>query len=102
MTRELPQPNIDSIDLTTVLSALADPVRRTLLEGIYHEDAPIDCSIVAASVDVSAPTVSHHWRVLREAGLTSTAVDGRKRIIQIRRADIESRFPGLLAAVLST
>jgi len=99
--RALPQPSVDSITMSTVLAALADPVRLALMRTINIGTEPIDCSIVAGSVDVSAPTVSHHWRVLREAGLTSTMVDGRKRNIRIRREDLDRRFPGLLTAILT-
>jgi len=99
--RALPQPSVDSITMSTVLAALADPVRLALMRTINIRTEPIDCSIVAGSVDVSAPTVSHHWRVLREAGLTSTMVDGRKRNIRIRREDLDRRFPGLLTAILT-
>jgi DNA-binding transcriptional ArsR family regulator len=101
MTRTLPQPTIDSITMTTVLAALADPVRLALMRAIYRFDEPVDCSAVAAGVDVGAPTVSHHYRVLREAGLTTTVADGRKRIVRVRRDDLETRFPGLLQAVLT-
>ena len=45
-------------------------------------------------------TISHHYRVLREADLTRTVTDGRKRIVRVRREDMEARFPGLLQAVL--
>lgn len=101
MPRTLPQPTVDSIALTAVLAALADPVRLTLLRGVYLSDEPIDCSTVAEAVEVGAPTVSHHWRVLREAGLTTTVVSGRRRIIRVRHEDVEARFPGLLEAVLT-
>ncbi|HEY0816746.1 MAG TPA: helix-turn-helix domain-containing protein [Pseudonocardia sp.] len=101
MPRTLPQPTIDSITMTTVLAALADPVRLTLMRAIYRLDGPVDCSTVATGVDVSAPTVSHHYRVLREAGLTTTVADGRRRIVRVRRDDLEIRFPGLLHAVLT-
>lgn len=100
MTRQLPQPTRDSIDLVTVLGALADPVRLTLMRAMYRRDGPIDCAAAAEEVDVGAPTVSHHYRVLREAGLTTTVVEGRRRIIAIRCDDLETRFPGLLAAAL--
>lgn len=101
MARTLPQPTIDSITMSTVLTALADPVRLALMRGIYRGPQPVDCSLAAKVVDVSAPTVSHHWRVLREAGLTTTVVDGRKRFVRVRRDDLETRFPGLLQAVLT-
>ncbi len=101
MPRTLPQPTVDSIAMTTVLAALADPVRLTLMRGVYLSEEPIDCSTVAEAVEVGAPTVSHHWRVLREAGLTTTVVSGRRRVVRIRHEDLESRFPGLLEAVLN-
>ncbi len=101
MLRQLPQPDRASIDLVTVLAALADPVRLLLLRTIYARTEPIDCSTAAQGAEVGAPTISHHYRVLREAGLTSTVADGRRRIITIRHEDLDARFPGLLAAVLT-
>jgi DNA-binding transcriptional ArsR family regulator len=73
--RRLPQPTVDSIDLTNVLSALADPVRLEIMRGLYANGEPIDCAAIASRMPVTASTVSHHWRVLREAGLTSTVAD---------------------------
>lgn len=99
--RRLPQPTVDSIDLSNVLSALADPVRLEIMRDLYADGGPIDCAAIASRMPVTASTVSHHWRVLREAGLTSTVAEGRKRIIRIRDDDLEQRFPGLLKAVLS-
>lgn len=102
MARLLPQPTIDSIDLTSVLAALADPVRLEIMRTLYRRGTPHTCTGLAkdSGVEVSAPTISHHWKVLRAAGLTTTEVVGRNRIIQIRRDDLEERFPGLLQAVL--
>jgi DNA-binding transcriptional ArsR family regulator len=99
--RQLPQPTVESIDLSTVLSALADPVRLDIMRALYALGRPIDCAEIAQKLPVSASTVSHHWRVLREAGLTSTVAEGRKRVIQVRHDDLDRRFPGLLKAVLS-
>jgi DNA-binding transcriptional ArsR family regulator len=101
VARTLPQPTIDSITMTTVLAALADPVRLAIMRGIHANAGPVECSAIADSVEVSAPTVSHHWRVLREAGLTTTTVNGRKRNVGIRQDDLETRFPGLLRAILT-
>lgn len=101
MARSVPQPSLDSFDLTTILSALADPTRRELLRHVYRESEPVECAVIARNVDVSSATVSHHWRILREAGLTHTAVHGRSRFITVRRDDMERMFPGLLDAVLN-
>ena len=102
MPRTLPEPSVDSFDLTVVLSALADPGRRALMTALYQRPDPIDCSVLAEEADLglSNPTISHHYRVLREAGLTRTFVEGRHRIVRVRRDDMEERFPGLLQAVL--
>lgn len=100
MGRRLPQPSTESIDLTNVLKALGDPVRLYLIRQIHRDEGPVDCHPISLSAGVTAATVSHHWRVLRESGLTSTIVEGRSRIIEIRYADLEKRFPGLLLAVL--
>lgn len=101
MSRQLPQPSRDSINLVTLLAALADPVRLTLMQAMYSRTGPVDCSVIAEGVEVSAPTVSHHYRVLREAGLTTTTVEGRRRVVTIRYEDLDVCFPGLLAAVLA-
>lgn len=101
MVRVLPQPSVDSLDMTTVLAALADPARLSVMRAIYRRTGAIDCSVLNDDIDLSAPTMSHHWRILREAGLTSTTVVGRTRRIEIRYEDLESRFPGLIQAILA-
>ncbi|MER5394915.1 helix-turn-helix transcriptional regulator [Saccharopolyspora sp. NPDC002686] len=101
MTRTLPQPSSNDLDIVQVLHALADPVRLELLRTLSQATEPAVCSLGAYDVDVSAPTLSHHWRVLREAGLTTTFVNGRNRWVELRRDDLDARFPGLLDSVLT-
>lgn len=106
MARVLPEPTVESFDLTVILSALAEPGRRALMSALYRRAAgqeAIDCAQIAREVDlgVSAPTISHHYRVLREAGLVRTTAVGRSRVVTVRVADLESRFPGLLEATLT-
>ncbi|TQS44032.1 ArsR/SmtB family transcription factor [Cryptosporangium phraense] len=102
MSRTLPEPSVDDLDLTAILGALADPARRTMMTAMYRGPEPFDCSANTwcADLDITPPTVSHHFRMLREAGLTRTVVEGRGRTITVRREDLEKRFPGLLSAVL--
>ncbi|WAP53512.1 ArsR/SmtB family transcription factor [Streptomyces sp. S465] len=102
MPRKLPEPSIDELDLTTILSALADPARRAIMTVMYRGPEPFDCSASTwcANLGVTPPTISHHFRTLREAGLTRTVVDGRTRSVRVREEDVEKRFPGLLDAVL--
>ena len=83
--------------MPSVLHALSDPVRLEIIRYLATvEETP--CSTLHATVSKS--TMSHHFKVLREAGVTHTRADGTKRIIKLRREELEQRFPGLLNSVL--
>ncbi|MGV9295729.1 ArsR/SmtB family transcription factor [Amycolatopsis sp. NPDC003676] len=103
MSRTLPEPVVESFDLTVILSALADPGRRAILRAMYQAGGPIDCATLVekAGLGLSNPTISHHYRVLREAGLTRTVAEGRRRIVHVRTDEVQRRFPGLLEAILA-
>ncbi|MET9258776.1 helix-turn-helix domain-containing protein [Amycolatopsis sp. NPDC004079] len=103
MSRTLPEPVVESFDLTVILGALADPGRRTILRAMYQAGGPVDCATLVekAGLGLSNPTISHHYRVLREAGLTRTVTEGRRRIVHVRTDEVEGRFPGLLEAILA-
>jgi len=58
----------------TLLKAIADPVRLRLMSLIAASDETCVCELTG-EFDVSQPTISHHLRVLREAGW----VDGERR-----------------------
>ncbi|MFE2106584.1 ArsR/SmtB family transcription factor [Kitasatospora sp. NPDC059463] len=97
----LPQPAPAEIDLVTVLHALGDPVRLRLLTS-YADGAEHSCDPRHLGLEhLHKSTVSHHMRVLREAGVTSTRVAGRHRYVSLRRTDLDARFPGLLDALLA-
>ncbi len=55
---------------------------------------------VAFDLPVSKSTTTHHFKVLREAGVIHQHYEGTSRLSRLREADLEARFPGLLAAVL--
>ncbi|EME64228.1 ArsR/SmtB family transcription factor [Amycolatopsis decaplanina] len=101
MSSTLPQPAVDEIEIVPVLQALADPVRLELIRALRSNPSPRSCAITEYDVEISAPTLSHHWKVLREAGLTTTFVEGRTRWVELRTEDVHARFPGLLDAVLA-
>lgn len=95
--RAVAHPVLEGVELPDVLHALSDPVRldivRRLAEG---EERPCGCLCES----VSKSTLSHHLKVLRQAGLTQTRADGTARLVSLREAELEERFPGLLQAVL--
>lgn len=95
--RALPHPKPEDFDLATVLHALGDPVRLELLRRLTA-DGEITCSPEGMTVPRS--TLSNHWRILREAGITSTHINGKTRLVTLRRNELDARFPRLLSAVL--
>lgn len=98
------EPTAADIDLVTVLAALADPVRMTYVQALSRRPTATRCGEVLkdSSITISKSTLSHHLRVLREAGLTHTEVDGSYRFVSLRRDDLEARYPGLLNVVCHT
>jgi DNA-binding transcriptional ArsR family regulator len=96
--RTLHHPRAEEISLEDVLHALSDPVRLKIVEAIADREER-NCSSVEASVSKS--TLSHHFKVLREAGVTHTRANGTQRLISLRREDLEERFPGLLDSILA-
>ena len=46
-------------------------------------------------------TFSHHLRILREAGLVTKRIQGAKGYAQLRKQDVDRRFPGLLDSILN-
>ena len=62
----------EAADLARVLKALADPARLRLLSVIQAADGGEACQCdLTAPVGLSQPTVSHHLKVLHEAGLVT-------------------------------
>lgn len=59
----------DAIDLAKAFKALGDPVRLRLLSLITSADGETCVCDLTAAFDLTGPTISHHLKVLREAGL---------------------------------
>lgn len=95
--RQLTHPEAESISLTGVLYALSDPVRLEIVKSLQDGKAK-SCGEFGPS---AKSTMSHHFKVLREAGITRTEIQGRRRLTSLREGDLEKRFPGLLEAVLA-
>jgi DNA-binding transcriptional ArsR family regulator len=95
---QLSHPAVDELALPSVLHALSDPIRLQIVRELEAQGA---CNCGAFAVPVAKSTLSHHLRVLREAGLTLTEPTGTARVVSLRRADLDARFPGLLDAVLA-
>ena len=96
--REPHHPSRVELELPAVLHALSDPARLEIIRRLAAGD---ECACGRFDLGLSKATLSHHFRVLREAGLVRTRPDGRKKLLSLRREDLDARWPGLLDAVLA-
>ncbi|MER5203663.1 helix-turn-helix transcriptional regulator [Streptomyces sp. NPDC002825] len=93
-----PHPDLSEIGLQQVLDALVDPVRRRIVAELYAAGEDLACGTI--ELPVSKSTATHHFHVLREAGLIRQHYVGTSRMNTLRREEFEERFPGLLRAVV--
>lgn len=91
-------PAAEEIDLLDVLHALSDPTRMTIVRTL--DDEP-ERACGTFPVDVAPSTLSHHFKVLREAGLIRQREEANRRLTTLRRDELEQLFPGLLGTVLA-
>jgi DNA-binding transcriptional ArsR family regulator len=98
MGASLTHPSCNEMTLASVMDALSDPVRVAIVRALAAE-GEAQCGTL--HLGVSPATRSHHFRVLREAGITLTRPEGTHRFVSLRRDDLDERFPGLLDAVLT-
>ncbi len=91
-------PPPQELELSNVLHALSDPVRLEIVRALKG-GSELACSCLGAPVSKS--TLSHHLKVLRESGITSTRAEGTQRLVSLRTDDLEACFPGLLGCILS-
>lgn len=93
-------PARDELILTDVLDALADPLRLQIVKKLAAGGARA-CGGASPCPTIPKSTLAHHFKVLRQAGILSTHAEGTQSINAVRRADLDARFPGLLAAILA-
>jgi DNA-binding transcriptional ArsR family regulator len=87
-----------ALDVIAVLHALADPVRLDLVRQLCESNAAIACG--QFDTRVAKSTLSHHFKILREAGVIATHREGGQALNVLCTAEMEASFPGLLGAIL--
>lgn len=97
--REPFHPKATDLDPARIFYALSDQIRLDILLRL-EENSELSCGTIVTGLPKS--TMSHHFKVLREAGLIRTRIEGTQRYMSLRRVDLEARFPGLLEVALST
>ena len=101
MQRPFLHPSIADVRLENVLYALADPARLAIVRTLSDGGCPMNCTS-AAPAQLPKSTQSHHYQVLREAGLITSERRGTEVVNALRQNDLEQRFPGLLSAILNS
>jgi DNA-binding transcriptional ArsR family regulator len=99
MSREFPVPELAAVELGAVMAALADPHRAGVVAALAAEDGLNEAgerACASFALPVAKSTRTHHWRVLREAGLVRQRDAGNGTFVRLRRDEFEDRFPGLL------
>ena len=92
-------PSRDDLQLADVLAALSDGHRLQIVRRLAETEEGCNCG--GFGLDLTKSTLTHHFRVLREAGVIRQLPVGTAKLNSLRRADLDARFPGLLDAVLA-
>src|SRR5690348_4445886 len=95
---KLHHPERGDLELAAVLHALSDPQRLHIVRELAADSEARPCGSI--ELDVTKSTMTHHFRVLREAGIIRQRREGTTKLTSLRREDLDARFPGLLDAVL--
>jgi DNA-binding transcriptional ArsR family regulator len=101
MARAPAQPSRDQIQLPLVLDCLSDPTRLAIVCSLAGNDGGRDLCCGDFSEFSGKSNLAYHFARLREAGVTSTRLQGTTRYITLRRDDIDALFPGLLDTVIN-
>jgi DNA-binding transcriptional ArsR family regulator len=100
VTEDIAHPQRAEIELAAVLHALSDPVRLKIVAALARGEGEQTCG--SFDVPVTKSTCTHHFKVLREAGVIRQRQEGTARLNTLRREDLEARFPGLLETILQS
>ncbi len=101
--RLIQHPNPEEISIADVFYALGDPVRLEIVRRLAIEgEQPCASLCVGVDAQIAKSTMSHHFRILRAAGVVSTRKEGTQLLNSLRREDLDRLFPGLIDIVIIT
>lgn len=95
----LPEPAVAELRLETILGALADPLRLTIVRKLMLESEAYDHPCGWFGFDRPKSSLTHHFKALRDAGVLRQRQYGLERRSRVRTEDLDLRFPGLLSLV---
>ncbi len=94
---------MDDVTVAGILHALADPVRVAIYAQLAAASGATTCSsfLQVSERKIPKSTLSQHFKALREAGLIRSERNGVELRNVSRCKELEQRFPGLIAAIVS-
>lgn len=98
--QEVFHPDFEDIDLSTIFFALSDPIRLRIVAQLGSSNREYTCAELQPD-GISKSTISHHFKVLREAGIIRTRLEGTCRFVSLRGQEFETHFPGLLPTIIN-
>jgi DNA-binding transcriptional ArsR family regulator len=103
MSRLLPHPTREQIELPAVMDCLSDPIRLAIVYNLAKQEGELGELRCGDFNGLSGKSnLTYHFSKLRECGVMQTRAVGTARLMKLRREDLDARFPGLLDAVLSS
>jgi len=96
--RQIKHPTIEQVELTGIMYALADPTRLEIVMMLAQAGKKLTCG----EINLNRPksSMSHHFKILRSAGLVETLIEGTEHMNSLRLEEVESKYPGVLNAVI--
>jgi DNA-binding transcriptional ArsR family regulator len=95
--RRFRHPDLKEIELADIMYALSDPTRLEIVR-MLSDGRPRTCGELNGNRPKSS--MSHHFKILRGAGVIETQVEGKEHLNSLRTRDLEKRFPRLLPTIL--
>ncbi len=86
------------ISLEQVMKALGDPVRLRAVKQLLEADGE-EKACGTFDYEVTKATFSHHIKILEDAGLIQTRLEGTRKFVSVKSAELKKKFPGLLELV---
>ncbi|MEV0292815.1 helix-turn-helix domain-containing protein [Nocardia sp. NPDC050710] len=84
--------------LPTVLGALQDPIRLEMVRRLSNAGTAVRCGALYEVINKS--TATHHFKILREAGVIERLVIDGQTCQRLRTADLDEALPGVLPPII--
>ena len=96
--RQIKHPGIEQVELTDIMYALSDPTRLEIVGRLANAGRKMTCG----ELDLNRPksSMSHHFKILRAAGIVEKLIEGTEHMNALRLEEIERKFPGVLQSIL--